>query len=154
MEWQTVGRLTLDPHPYMRGRESQLRIIGAIVLAPVGVSGTGALQVWAYDHHKLPDYYIYAPTIKSVRAHPADHRFEPQFPGNTFFVTEYHMAGDQLLTWGNFKLVGKGPLLGGASHCADLDQTNWTHETCGGKSGVKYWRTRMELLPEMYVVEM
>jgi hypothetical protein len=64
------------------------------------------------------------------------------------------MAGDPLLTWGNFKLVGKGPLLGGASHCADLDQTNWMHKTCGGKSGVKYWRTRMELVPELYVVEM
>jgi hypothetical protein len=64
------------------------------------------------------------------------------------------MAGDPLLTWGNFKLVGKGPLLGGASHCADLDQPNWMHKTCGGKSGVKYWRTRMELLPEMYIVEM
>jgi hypothetical protein len=25
--------------------------------------------------------------------------------------------------------------------------------TCGGKSGVKYWRTRMELVPELYVVE-
>src|SRR5580658_2159416 len=94
------------------------------------------------------------PTIRSVRAYPADQRFEPQFPGNTFFVTEYHMAGDPLLTWGNFKLVGKGPLLAGASHCADLDQPNWMHRTCGGKSGVKYWRTRMELVPELYVVEM
>jgi len=64
------------------------------------------------------------------------------------------MAGDPLLTWGNFKLIGKGPLLGGASHCADLDQPNWMHKTCGGKSGVKYWRTQMELLPEMYIVEM
>ena len=67
---------------------------------------------------------------------------------------EYHMAGYPRLTWGNFKLVGKGPLLGGASHCADLDQTNWMHKTCGGKSGVKYWWTRMEPVPELYVVEM
>jgi hypothetical protein len=42
----------------------------------------------------------------------------------------------------------------GSSHCADLDQPNWIHKTCGGKSGVKYWRTRMELIPEMYIVDM
>ena len=77
VEWQTVGRLTLDPYPYMRGRESQLRILGGTVLAPADVSGTGVLQVWPYDQHKLPGYYVYRPTIKSVRAYPADQRFEP-----------------------------------------------------------------------------
>jgi hypothetical protein len=87
-------------------------------------SGTGLLQVCATISTSC-GYYLYRPTIKSARAYPADQRFEPQFPGNTFFVTEYHMAGDPLLTWGNFELVGKGPLLGGASHCADLDQPNW-----------------------------
>ena len=66
-------------------------------------SGTGLLQVWATISTSC-GYYLYRPTI---------------------FVTEYHMAGDPLLTWGNFELVGKGPLLGGASHCADLDQPNW-----------------------------
>jgi len=154
VEWQTVGRLVLDPKPYMPGRESQLRILGGTLTAPGDVNGTGILQVWAYDQHKLPGFYVYQPTTKRVRTYPVDQRFEPQFPGQTFFVTEYWMAGDPLLTWGNFKLVGKGPLLAGASHCADLDQPNWIHKTCGGKSGVKYWRTRMELVPEMYVVDM
>ena len=154
VEWQTVGRLVLDPNPYMPGRESQIRILGATVTAPGDVAGTGILQVWAYDQHKLPGYYVYQPTTKRVRTYPVDQRFEPQFPGNTFFVTEYWMAGDPLLTWGNFKLVGKGPMLTCAHHCADLDKPNWIHKTCGGKSGVKYWRTRMELVPEVYVVEM
>src|ERR1700682_3002750 len=146
VECQTVGRQTLDPHPYMPGPANQLRIGASIVLAPADVSGTGFLQVWAYDQHKLPGFYSYQPTTKRVRTYPVDQRFEPLFPGNTFFVTEIYMAGDPLLTWGNFKLVGKGPLLAGASHCADLDQPNWIHKTCGGKSGVKYWRTRMELV--------
>ena len=154
VEWQTVGRQTLDPHPYMEGRETQLRIVGSTILEPSDVNGTGFLQVWAYDQHKLPGFYSWQPTTKRVRSYPVDQRFEPLFPGNTYFVTEYYMAGDPLLTWGNFKLVGKGPLLAGASHNADLDQPNWIHKTCGGKSGVKYWRTRMELVPEMYVVEM
>ena len=34
VEWQTVGRLTLDPHPYMPGRESQLRILGGSCTCP------------------------------------------------------------------------------------------------------------------------
>ena len=154
VEWQTVGRLTLDPHPYMAGHENQIRFLGGTVLAPADVNGTGILQVWAYDQHQLPGYYVYQPTTKRVRTYPVDQRFEPQFPGNTFFVTEYWSTGDPLLTWSNFKLVGKGPMLAGAHHCADLDQPNWLHQTCGGKSGVKYWRTRMELVPEAYVVEL
>ena len=154
VEWQTVGRLTLDPHPYMSGRKSQLRIGASTMVAPGDVNGTGFLQVWAYDQHKLPGFYAFLPDTKRVRTYPVDQRFEPLFPGNTAFVTEIYMAGDPLLTWGNFKLVGKGPLLAGPSHNSDLDQPNWIHKTCGGKSGVKYWRTRMELIPEMYVVDM
>jgi Protein of unknown function (DUF1329) len=154
VEWQTVGRLTLDSHPYMEGHENQIRFLGGTVVAPADVNGTGILQVWAYDQRELPGYYVYQPTTKRVRSYPVDQRFEPQFPGNTFFVSEYWSTGDPLLTWGNFKLVGKGPMLAGAHHCADLDQPNWLHKTCGGKSGVKYWRTRMELVPEAYVVEL
>ena len=87
----------------------------SIVLEPADVNGTGFLQVWAYDQRQLPGFYSYQPTTKRVRSYPVDQRFEPLFPGNTYFVTEYYMAGDPLLTWGNFKLVGKGPLLAGAS---------------------------------------
>ncbi len=64
------------------------------------------------------------------------------------------MAGDPLLTWGDFKLVGKGPLLTCAHHCSDLDRPNWEHKICGGKSGKKYYVTRMELVPETYIIEM
>jgi hypothetical protein len=152
-EWQTVGRLNLDPHPYMRGHENQLRVFSALALAPADISGTGFLQLWAYDQRQLPTDYAYQPTTKRVRNFPADERFEPGFPGITYFTTEIYMAGDPLLTWGNFKLVGKGPLLAGLNS-ADLDQPNWMHKTCGGKSGVKYWRTRLQLVPEVYVVEM
>ena len=56
VEWQTVGRLVLDPKPYMPGRESQIRILGGTVTAPGDVAGTGFLQVWAYDQHKLPGF--------------------------------------------------------------------------------------------------
>lgn len=78
----------------MEGRESQLRIVGSVVLEPSDVNSTGFLQVWAYDQRKLPGFYSYQPTTKRVRSYPVDQRFEPLFPGNTYFVTEYYMAGD------------------------------------------------------------
>ncbi len=154
VEWQTVGRLVLDPHPYMPGHETQLRATGDLLTAPEDVAGSSFLQVWAYDQHKLPQFYAWTPFTKRVRSLPVDQRFEPLFPGNTYFATEYWMAGDPLLTWGNFKLVGKGPVLTCASHCSDLENPNWLRKTCGGKSGTKYFRTRMELVPEAYVVEL
>ena len=93
VEWQTVGRLTLDPHPYMSGRKSQLRIGASTMVAPGDVNGTGFLQVWAYDQHKLPGFYAFLPDTKRVRTYPVDQRFEPLFPGNTAFVTEYLHGG-------------------------------------------------------------
>jgi Protein of unknown function (DUF1329) len=109
VEWQTVGRQVLDPHPYMEGHENQLRVVGSIVLEPSDVNGTGFLQVWAYDQHKLPGFYSYQPTTKRVRSYPVDQRFEPLFPGNTYFVTEYYMAGDPLLTWVTSSWSAKAP---------------------------------------------
>ena len=121
VEWQAVGRLILDPHPYMPGHEDQLRITGDLVTAPEDVAGSSFLQIWAYDRHTLPAFYAYTPFTRRVRSLPVDQRFEPLFPGNTYFATEYWMAGDRLLTWGNFRLVSKGPVLTCAHHCADLE---------------------------------
>jgi len=154
VEWQCVGRTVFDPKPYQPGHEHQLRITGDIITAPEDQRGTSFLQVWAYDQRLFPEFYGYTPLLKRTRSFPTDQRFEPLLPGNTFFATEAWMAGDPLLTWGNFKLVGKGPLLTCAHHCSDLENPNWLHPTCGGKTGKKYYQTRMELVPETYIVEM
>ena len=77
VEWQTVGRLTLDPHPYMSGRKSQLRIGASTMVAPGDVNGTGFLQVWAYDQHKLPGFYAFLPDTKRVRTYPVDQASNP-----------------------------------------------------------------------------
>ena len=109
---------------------------------------------WAYDQHKLPGYYVYQPTTKRVRSYPVDQRFEPQFPGNTYFVTEYWMAGDTATHLGRFQAGGQRP---GSHLRASLrrpQQSQLDPQDLGGKSGVKYWRTRMELVPEAYVVEL
>jgi|YelNatPaOPRAMG01_1025707.scaffolds.fasta_scaffold02886_16 hypothetical protein len=154
VEWNTVGRLTLDPKPYMAGHETQLRYFPLLITSPEDQRGTSFLQIWAYDQHKFPEFYGYTPLLKRTRSFPTDQRFEPQLPGWTSFTSEAWMAGDPLLTWGNFRIVGKGPILTCAGHCADLTKPNWLHDVCGGKTGKKYFRTRMELVPEAYVCEM
>jgi len=154
VEWQTVGRTVFDPKPYMPGHETQLRITGEAVMAPEDQRGDAFLQVWSYDQRQFPEFYGYTPLLKRVRTFPVDQRFEPLLPGETWFATEAWMAGDPLLTWGDFKLIGKGPMLTCAAHCADLDLPNWEHKICGGKTGKKYFVTRMELVPEVYIVEM
>ncbi len=154
VEWNTVGRTFLEPKPYMPGQEKMLRFFPLLITAPEDQRGTAFLQLWAYDQRKFPEFYGYTPMLKRVRTFPTDQRFEPQLPGWTSFTSEAWMAGDPLLTWGDFKLVGKGPLLHCAHHCSDLDQPNWLHKGCGGKTGKKYFVTRMELVPETYIVEM
>jgi len=153
-EWNTVGRITLDPKPYMAGHEGELRAFPLLVLAPEDQRGTAFLQIWKYDQREFPEFYGYTPLLKRVRTFPVDQRFEPQLPGWTSFTSESWMAGDPLLTWGDFKLVGKGPLLTCVNSCTDLDQPNWAHKTCGGKTGKKYFLARMALVPECYIVEM
>jgi hypothetical protein len=152
--WSTVGRVVLDPKPYMPGHEKDLRITAVPVTSPEDMRGSAFLQIWAYDQKVFPEFYGYLPLLKRTRTFPTDQRFEPGLPGETWFVSEGWCLGDPLLTWGNFKLVGKGPLLHPASHNAPVDQPNWLHKTCGGRSGNKYFLLRMELVPECYIVEL
>ena len=149
VEWQAVRRLTLDSHPYMPGHENQIRFFGGTVVQPPTSTARASSRSGAYDQRQLPGYYVYQPTTKRVRSYPVDQRFEPR-SGQYVFRCRILEHGRPIADVGNFELVGKGPMLAGAHHCADLDQPNWLHKTCGGKSGVKYWRTRMELVPEAY----
>lgn len=152
--WSTVGRVVLDPKPYMPGHETQLRITAVPVTAPEDLEGTAFLQIWAYDQAQFPLFYGYTPMIKRTRTFPTSQRFEPGLPGETWFVSDGWCLGDPLLTWGDFKLVGKTPLLTPAAHCAPVDQPNWLHRTCGGKTGNKYFLLPIELVPECYVVDL
>ncbi len=91
-----------------------------------------------------------------MRRFPTNQRFEPVIAGSTFYLTDAWMTGDPHLTWGNFKLVGKGPALccvhdnwqGGR------DPEGWAYERCGGKTGKKFYRTAMQLVPEVFIIEL
>ena len=152
-EWQTVGRLTLDPKPYQPGHEKLVRINSIFYVAPEDQRGTAFLQTWPYDQNEFPSFYGYTPMLKRTRSFPVDQRFEPLLPGENFFVTYFWNAGDPLMTWGDFKLVSKGPMLYGVLQKA-YQLPNWEFKGCGGKTGNKYFRLQLQLVPEMIAVDM
>jgi len=75
-------------------------------------------------------------------------------PGAAYCNSDGSATGDPVYTWGDFKLVGKGPFLAATSGNCHFGYPNREVPTCGGNSGKKYFRTFMELVPEGYVVEM
>ena len=154
IEYMPVERLVLEPKPYLPGHENQLRLNTIYLTYPSDLASTGYLNIWPYDQTKFPTFYAYLPSFERVRTFPTDQRFEPLWPGSNFFLTDAWMTGDPVLTWGNFKLVGKGPLIQAVSHNWDPENPNWLHKRCGGKSGEKYFRVRMELIPETYAVDL
>jgi hypothetical protein len=154
VQTQTVGRVVLKPEPYLTGHEKQLRLMTTLVVAPQDVAGTGTFTVWDYDQRRFPTGYAYTPTTKRIRTFPPYERFDPMLPGSTMFISDAWMVGDPLLTWGDFKLVGKGPALACVSQGAFASNPDWEIPLCGGKSGNKYFRTRMELVPEAYVADL
>jgi len=152
LEYQTVGRLVMDPKPYLPGHLDQLRLVPDVITAPEDQRGTAFLQIWAYDQRMFPEFYGYTPLLKRVRTFPVDQRFEPLLPGENYFSTLAWHVGDPVLTWGNFKIVGRGPILNGIQ-CPIYKNRGWLFKNCGGQSGNKYFRTWMELVPETIIVD-
>jgi len=152
--WQTVGRVVVEPKPYQPGHEQDLRILASVLSTPEDMRGFASLTFWPYDQRKFPTAYNYAPTIKRVRTNQPFERFDPMTPGGTMFASDGWMVGDPLLTWGNFKMVGKGPMLACVSRAAYTDNPDWAAPLCGGKSGKKYFRTRVQLVPETYAAQL
>lgn len=152
--WQTVGRVILEPKPYMAGYEHDLRFTANVTTAPQDVRGMGMLSIWPYDQHSYPNSWAFAPSTKRIRSISPTERFNPTLPGSASFASDARMLGDPLLTWGNFKLVSKGPMLACVSRGAWNEKPGWEIPLCGGKSGKKYFRARFELVPEAYVVEL
>jgi hypothetical protein len=90
-----------------------------------------------------------------VRRFPTNQRFEPLVPGITFFLSDAWAAGDPMLTWGNYKIIGRGPFLGSVSGTWNGDQDNWSKDNTlhGGKKGLNFFEVDYELCPEVLVLE-
>ena len=154
-EKNTVGLVSNPDGPYWEGHEDKLRYQAVWFTSPNDVKGTSFLNIWKYDQREFPDLFGYLPAFKRVRRFPTNQRFEPLVPGITFFLSDAWAAGDPMLTWGNYKIIGRGPFLGSQSGTWHGDQDNWSKDKTlhGGKKGLNFYEVDFQLCPEVIVVE-
>lgn len=152
-EQNTIG-LTSGGSPYVEGKEDKLRYQAVYFTAPADAKGTAYLNTWYNDQQKFPDLIGYIPAFKRVRNFPTNQRFEPLVPGITFFLSDAWGAGDPMLTWGNYKLVGTQPMLGSQSrNFMGGRHPNWERPVHGGPQNQTFFDDYKELCPECYVIE-
>ena len=151
-EQNTVALLGSEG-PYWEGHEDKLRYQSIAFTHPNDSRGTSFLSIWYYDQNKFPDLYGYLPAFKRVRRFPTNQRFEPLVPGMTLFLSDAWAAGDPMLTWGNYKIIGRQPMLGGVSGNYSGKDTNRLPQTHGGPQDQTFFDTSMELVPECIVIE-
>jgi hypothetical protein len=152
-EMATAGRITLDPKPYMHANEDKLRYQSVFWSKPEDMKGVGYLNIWFYDQSQFPELYGYLPQFKRVRKFPTNQRFETLNPGSELYLSDAWAAGDPYLTWGDYRLIGRQPLLAGVSRGWSSETENWSHPTHGGPNGNLFWDTYVEMVPEALIVE-
>ena len=152
-ELSPVARVSMNPKPYWPGHEDKLRYQSIFFLKPQNFRGTSFLNIWDYDHSTFPLLYGYVAEFRRIRQFPTDQRFEPLLPGLSLFLSDAWAAGDPLYTWGNYRIVGRGPFLAGLSESWNADNDNWEHTTHGGPQGKLFWDATVELVPEAIIVE-
>ncbi|MAA75895.1 MAG: hypothetical protein CMN28_14435 [Salinisphaeraceae bacterium] len=148
VELQMQGRLDGKAYP---GHENEIRRQSVYFASSQDVRGTAFLSNWPYDQRKIPELYGYLPQFRRVRQFPANQRFEPLIPGSTWFLTDPWGAGDPYLTWGNYKIIERKPMLGAWNGNVNIDRENW--EPVEQASNNKFWETEYEMTPECIVVE-
>jgi len=152
-EMSPVARVSMEPKPYWPAHKDKLRFQSVFFLTPQAFRGTSFLNIWDYDHSTFPQLYGYVPEFRRVRQFPTNQRFDPLVPGLTLYLSDAWAAGDPLYTWGNYKIVGRGPFLAGLSDSWNYADDNWEHTTHGGKKGKSFWDSTVQLVPEAIIVE-
>lgn len=152
IEENAIGRVG-SASPYLAGHEDKLRYHNVLFTGPADVKGTAYLSTWYADQRKFPELVGYVPAFKRVRKFPTNQRFEPMVAGITIYLSDGWAAGDPMLTWGNYKLIERRPMLGGASQNWHGDHPNWEPPVHGGPHGQTFFDTCMELIPECLVVD-
>tara|TARA_R110000787_G_scaffold6770_3_gene23476 strand:+ start:961 stop:2337 length:1377 start_codon:yes stop_codon:yes gene_type:complete len=153
VELAPVGRNVMDPKPYWEEHMDKLRFFNVVFTSPQQFAGTSFLSIWDYDSSTFPLLYGYVANFRRVRQFPTDQRFEPLVPGLSLYLSDAWGAGDPLLTWGNYKIVNRGPFLGGLNSGWNPDHPNWEHTTHGGPNGDTFWDAEVEMIPEVITVE-
>jgi hypothetical protein len=153
---QTIGLCHPDSAggaAYLPGKEDMLRHQSVWFTSPNDIKGTAFMNEWWYDQARFPELYGYLPAFKRVRRFPTNQRFEPLVAGINLFLSDAWAAGDPMLTWGNWKIVHRGPYLGAMHHNWRPDMPNWEHPTHGGPAGNSYYYVQKQLIPEVIVLE-
>ena len=151
-EKNAVGLVNGD-NPYWTGHEDKLRYQSVWFTYPNDSRGTSFLNTWDYDQRKFPELFGYIPAFKRVRRFPSSQRFEPLVPGITVFLSDAWAAGDPMLTWGNYKVIGRQPMLGAISNNWMGNNENYEPGVHGGEKGITFFDQTMELIPETLVIE-
>ena len=141
-----IGRLS-------HGAQARKTALTILFVTPNDVRGTSFLNIWPYDQNRFPELYGYLPAFKRVRRFPTNQRFEPLITGNTLYLSDAWAAGDPFLTWGNYRVVHRGPCLAAVARTWNSEHPNWEHSTHGGAEGKTFWDTDVQLVPEAIVVE-
>ncbi|MFT7014290.1 MAG: hypothetical protein ACJAY7_000223 [Pseudohongiellaceae bacterium] len=153
--WSELNTTARGDGTVWRGKEDILRYQSVIFTAPNDAAGTSFLSTWHYDQKKFPELHGYIPAFRRVRQFPTNQRFEPLVPGITFFLSDAWGSGDPLLTWGNYKIIERKPMLAaiGPRNFHGGYHDNWEKPVHGGPKGNTFWDTYMELVPECIVLE-
>ncbi|MGE0485991.1 MAG: DUF1329 domain-containing protein [Gammaproteobacteria bacterium] len=153
-EQQCTGLVHPDaPGPYLPGHEDKTRMQVIWFTYTLDVKGHAFLSYWDYDQRKTPALWGYLPNLKRVRRFPANQRFEAYMPGMNLYLSDAWASGDPMLTWGNFKIIHRGPYLGSTHYQWLPDEPNWQPPLIGGNLGESYFYVGKSLIPEVIVVE-
>ena len=139
--------------PYLEGHDDKVRFQMILFTHTNDVRGSAFLNIWKYDQRELPALFGYLPQFKRVRRFPANQRFEPYMPGMNLFLSDAWASGDPMLTWGNFKIIYRGPFLGSTHSQWKPDNKNWEPGLVGGEKDQTYYRVGKSLIPEVIIFE-
>jgi hypothetical protein len=131
----------------------KLRYQTVLLTAPSDVRDTSYLSTWYYDQRRFPDLVGYVPAFKRVRKFPTNQRFEPLVPGMTIYLSDAWAAGDPMLTWGDYTVVGHQPMLGAVSENWHGDLPNYIPPAHGGPQGNTFYEYNVSMVPETIVIE-
>ncbi|WP_420428111.1 DUF1329 domain-containing protein [Algiphilus sp.] len=150
--WSELAAANRLDGTIFRDDPSMLRYQTVFFTSTRDVAGSSFLNNWHYDQRKFPDLYGYLPQFRRVRQFPTNQRFEPLIPGVTWILSDAWAAGDPMLTWGNYKVVGSKPWLGAVSGNWRPDNNRET-PVHGGPQGQSFFDTEFEMIPEVLVLD-
>ncbi len=106
---KSIGRVTLDPKPLLKGKENIEEYELWINYYPRDVSGTTVLWTRVTDPNKWDDMWIYLPSIRRIRRFPTSQRCSTRAPTDYTWDDSWGFQGK--VTMHKYKLLGEGQIV-------------------------------------------